>query len=194
MTVETGVRMNWQVSFSEALAYDRYLQDHGSSEQRGRWEAVYNRVLLTVAQRELLEGFTRQMNVLCLSGTWCGDCVNQCPILQRFAEASPQIDLRFLDRDTHPALRDALAINGGHRVPMVVFLSEDLYECGRMGDRTVSKYRELARTVLGAACPTGIVAPDASLLAAVTSEWLDEFERIQLMLRLSPRLRQVHGD
>jgi hypothetical protein len=24
--------------------------------------------------------------------------------------------------------------------------------------------------------------------------WIDEFERVQLMLRLSPRLRQLHGD
>jgi hypothetical protein len=24
--------------------------------------------------------------------------------------------------------------------------------------------------------------------------WIDEFERVQLMLRVSPRLRQIHGD
>jgi len=28
----------------------------------------------------------------------------------------------------------------------------------------------------------------------VLQEWLDEFERVQWMLRLSPRLRQLHGD
>jgi hypothetical protein len=31
-------------------------------------------------------------------------------------------------------------------------------------------------------------------LAAVTQDWLDEFERVQLLLRLSSRLRQKHGD
>ena len=30
--------------------------------------------------------------------------------------------------------------------------------------------------------------------AAVLQEWLNEFERVQWMLRLSPRLRQKHGD
>jgi hypothetical protein len=29
---------------------------------------------------------------------------------------------------------------------------------------------------------------------AVVDDWLREFERVQLMLRLSPRLRQKHGD
>jgi hypothetical protein len=31
-------------------------------------------------------------------------------------------------------------------------------------------------------------------MAATLQEWLNEFERIQLMLRISPRLRQKYGD
>jgi hypothetical protein len=38
------------------------------------------------------------------------------------------------------------------------------------------------------------VAPPDDALAAVAAEWLAEFERVQLILRLSPRLRQKHGD
>jgi hypothetical protein len=36
--------------------------------------------------------------------------------------------------------------------------------------------------------------PDAEETAATLQDWLDEFERVQLMLRLSTRLRQKHGD
>jgi hypothetical protein len=32
------------------------------------------------------------------------------------------------------------------------------------------------------------------LLEAVTQDWLEVFERAQLMLRTSARLRQKHGD
>ncbi len=70
----------------------------------------------------------------------------------------------------------------------------DFQECGRYGDRTFSKYRDIAATQLGAACPTGIGRQDQTLLAAVTAEWLSEFQRVQLMLRVSPRLREKHGD
>lgn len=186
--------MEWQATFKQSLDYRTFLDQHGTATHRDRWQAVYEQIVLTPSQQALLQGFVRRMNVLCLAGAWCGDCVSQCPILQRFAEATNTITLRFLDRDQHPDVQNELTINGGHRVPAVVFLSEDFHECGRYGERTISKYRELAQTLTGAACPTGIGSGDKTLLANVTAEWLTEFERIQLMLRLSPRLRQLHGD
>ena len=125
---------------------------------------------------------------------WCGDCINQCPIFDHFATASPAIALRFLDRDALPAVRNALAINGGHRVPMVVFLSEDWHEVSRYGERTLSTYRRMAASQLGPSCPTGLVPPDDSDLGQVNTEWLAEFERAHLILRLSPRLRARYGD
>jgi hypothetical protein len=76
----------------------------------------------------------------------------------------------------------------------VVFLSEDGQEVGRYGDRTLSKYRQMIADMTGPACPTGIVPPAHDLLAAVIQDWLNEFERAQLLLRLSARLRQKHGD
>jgi hypothetical protein len=76
----------------------------------------------------------------------------------------------------------------------VLFLSEDGQPCGRYGDRTLSKYRDMAASQLGAACPTGIVPPDQSLTERVVQDWLNEFERIQLMLRTSTRLRELYGD
>jgi hypothetical protein len=151
-------------------------------------------VKLNDKQRQLLAGFKREMRVLCLAGAWCGDCVNQCPIFDHFAQGSGAIKLRFFDRDAHPDLAAELKICGGGRVPIVVFLSEDSQQVGWSGDRTLSKYRQMAIDQLGASCPTGIGPLDRSLLDAVAQDWLNEFERVQLLLRLSPRLRQLHGD
>ncbi|MFO7311114.1 MAG: thioredoxin family protein [Bacillota bacterium] len=186
--------IDWRAAFAQGLPYDAYLQAHGTEAHRERWRRVYERVALTDAQKELLRGFVRQMNVLVLAGAWCGDCANQCPILKRFAEESPRIDLRFIDQETNPELTEALRINGGRRVPVVVFLSEDFFECARYGDRVLAFYRQMARDQLGPACPAGVVPPGDDLLRAATSEWLAEFERVHLMLRLSPRLRERHGD
>jgi hypothetical protein len=186
--------MDWPSVFAEALPYAAFLDRHATPVQRGRWEALHARFRLTSEQTALLGGFARRMPVLCLAGAWCGDCINQCPAFDHFARATSAIELRFLDRDARPDVRDALAINGGHRVPVVVFLSEDGYEVARYGERTLSVYRRLAVSQLGPACPTGLVAPDQDATAAVTAEWLAEFERAQLILRLSPRLRQLHGD
>lgn len=179
--------------FEEGLSYKSYM-NASEEEQQSRWQSVYDSVALTDAQKQILGGFTRKMNVLCLSGVWCGDCVRQGPILQRIAETSDAIDLRYLDRDANPELRDRLRVLGGMRVPIVVFLSEDFLECGRFGAKTLSTYRKVAAAQIGPACPTGIVPPPEDELAAVTQEWMDMFERAQLALRLSPMLRERYGD
>jgi thiol-disulfide isomerase/thioredoxin len=180
--------------FGAALAYDRYLQT-GTAEQQRRWQQVYDAARLTPAQMQAITAFTRDMKVLIVSGIWCGDCVQQCPLLQRIAEPNAaRIDLRLLDRDEHRDLSSQLRLNAGDRVPVVLFLAEDFEFCGLFGDRTLNRYRALAARLLGAACPTGITAPEQGELAATMEDWCHEFERIQLMLRLSARLRQKHGD
>jgi hypothetical protein len=186
--------MNLFEEFKQGLAYDDFLARYANEGQKERWRKMREQVVLTSAQRGLLAGFSRKMNVLCLAGAWCGDCINQCPIFEHFAEAAPVISVRYLDGDQHADVQRELQINGGNRVPVVVFLSEDGLEVGRHGERTLSKYRQMMRDQAGDACPTGIALPGDSLLAAVTQDWLNEFERVQWLLRLSPRLRRMHGD
>ncbi len=180
--------------FEAALPYDRYVRT-GTEEQQRRWRQVYDAARITDPQRRLLGGFVRDMKILVVSGIWCGDCVQQCPLLQRCVEGAPaKIDLRFVDRDEHRDLTDRVRINGGDRVPVALFLAEDHELCAIFGDRSLRRYRALAARQLGPSCPTGIVAPDKDEMAATLQDWLDEIERVQLMLRLSARLRQKHGD
>jgi hypothetical protein len=186
--------MNLYDAFEQGLSYADFLQRHGNDMHRQRWQQVHAQVSLTPAQRQILASFTRRMPVLCLAGAWCGDCVNQCPIYDHFAAATPTIQLRFLDRDVLPDVKQALRINGGDRVPVVVFFSEDRFEVARFGERTLSKYRQLMRDQAGPSCPTGITIGTDPLLVQVTQDWLNEFERVQWLLRLSPRLRQLHAD
>lgn len=180
--------------FNQGHPYRDFLARHGTDAQKQRWQTVLEEVKLTSAQRELLGSFQRTMNVLCLAGAWCGDCINQCPIFERFAEFGPVIKVRYLDRDEHADVQQALQINGGNRVPVLAFFSEDGFEVARFGERTLSKYRLMMREQAGASCPTGIQIAGDPLLAQVTQDWLNEFERVQWILRLSPRLRHKHGD
>lgn len=186
--------MNLYESHAQGLSYDDFLQRHGTEAHRQRWRHVHEQLALTPAQRALLGSFTRTMPVLCLAGAWCGDCANQCPMFDHFAAAAPVISMRYLDRDAHPAVQQALKINGGDRVPVLVFFSEDGHEVARYGERTLSQYRRLMQEQAGASCPTGIVVAGDPLPALIAQDWLDEFERVQWILRLSPRLRKRHGD
>ena len=51
-----------KAKFEIALPYKLYM-DASTEEQQSRWQAVYDRVTLTDAQKELLGSFTRKMNI-----------------------------------------------------------------------------------------------------------------------------------
>jgi thiol-disulfide isomerase/thioredoxin len=180
--------------FEQGLNYADFLARYANPQQKERWQKSYDAVTLTAAQRELLGKFVRQTDVLVLNGAWCGDCINQVPIFEHFAAAAPVLKVRYVDRDEYPDLKETLKMNGGDRVPIVVFFSEDGAEVARYGDRTLTKYRQLVRDQVGASCSSGITLPNDPLQAQVVQEWLDQFERVQWVLRLSPRLRTKHGD
>lgn len=183
-----------QSKFDDGLPYPEYVAS-GRGEQQEQWNRVYNQVKLTEAQRSLIASFTRRMNVLVTSGMWCGDCSAQCPMLARIAEANARaVHLRFLDRDEHADLAERIKINQGLRVPTVLFLAEDFAFCGLVGDRTLTRYRAVAARQLGAACPLPGAPVPQEEVDATLQDWVNEFERAHLILRLSPRLRQKHGD
>lgn len=186
--------MNLYEKYQLGLPYGDFLQRYGTDAHKDRWKQVHEQVALTDAQKTLLKSFKRQMPALCLAGAWCGDCINQCPIFERFAAVAPVIQMRYLDRDEHADAQQLLQINGGNRVPVVVFFNEDGQEAARFGDRTLSKYRVMMQEQAGPGCPTGITIGKDPLLPMVVQDWLAEFERVQWMLRLSPRLRKIHND
>jgi hypothetical protein len=180
--------------FAAALPYERYVQT-GAEEQQRRWRNVYETARLTPQHVALLGSFRRDMKLLIVSGVWCGDCVHQVPLLQRCAEANPaRIALRVVDRDLHADLSGQIHLNAGARVPTVLFLAEDFELCGLYGDRSLSRYRAIAAKELGGTCPLGIAPPPPEEMAATLQDWVNEIERVQLMLMLSARLREVHGD
>src|SRR5213596_2906585 len=179
--------------FQSADTYDAHVRS-GTDEQQRRWNQAYDAARLLPQQKSLVETFTREMNLLIISGVWCGDCIQQIPLIQRIAEANAQkIHIRIVERDKAPDLRDRVRINAGNRVPVVIFLAEDFEHVASYGERTLARYRAIAKRQLGAACATGITPPEQDEMSVTLAEWLNEIERIQLLLRLSPRLRQKHG-
>lgn len=186
----------WREHFDKAQSYDAYL--NGSKpEMAQKWINMAAKIpTLPEVSSERLRLITgRTLNTLVYSGVWCGDCVRQGPMFKQIADAcAGSINLRFIDREASPALTDELRILGARRVPMVVFLTEDYFEVGRFGDRLLAVYRTKAASLLGATCDIGLVPPPAEQLGAERDEWVDVFERVLWMARLSPHLREKHQD
>ncbi len=187
--------------FSKGMAYSHYV-GLGTERQREAWGRAHERVKLTSRQEDLLSSFTREMKVLVTSGLWCGDCSAQCPMLAKIGEASGpshsgkgrMVEVRFVDRDAHRELADLVKINDGHRVPTAIFMAEDFHFVSLVGDRVLARYRAVAAKQLGSACPLPGAEEPEEEVAATVAGWVEEFERVHLLLRLSARLRERHGD
>ena len=192
----------FQARFSGALPYDQYVLQAKPTEQPG-WEKFFARVALSPVQKQLIRGFNRRINVLVISGSWCGDCVQQCPILRHVELAypaphenpdAPGIEVRFVERNANLDWITPFRICAGDRVPVAIFLNEDFDYISMLGDRTLARYRAVAARTLGPSCPLpGAAVPQDELDATVT-DWLNEFERVALLLRLSAKLRAKHAD
>ncbi len=183
-----------QSKHDAGLTYDDYIST-GTPDQKANWLQLGEQASLTDTQRKLVGSFVRRINVIALMGIWCGDCSQQGPLIQRVAEANPEsVNVRWLDRDEHADLASHVRINAGARVPVLIFCAEDFELVGWYGDKTLSRYRRVARQQLGDSCPLpGAPVPYEELNAALT-DWLNEIERVHLLLRLSGRLRKKHGD
>jgi len=183
----------WRAHFEQASEYEDYLA--GSKQEHvQRWRDSEGRVpSLSDDQLKRLQGYDRELNVLVYSGVWCGDCSRQGPLLEAVAEAcGERTHVRYIDREASQELKDELRIVGATRVPIVVFLSEDFWEMARFGERTLSVYRAKAARDVGREYDGGILSPKAR--ERELAEWVDTFERILIMLRLSPPLRRRYKD
>src|SRR5260221_7380708 len=89
--------VNLYEKYKLGLTYKDFLHRHGTDVHKARWKQVQEQVILTDAQKALLQSFKRTMPILCLAGAWCGDCVNQCPIFEHFEAATPTIKIHYLD-------------------------------------------------------------------------------------------------
>ncbi|MFW6336534.1 MAG: thioredoxin family protein [Phycisphaeraceae bacterium] len=177
-----------------ALDWNAYLATGNNQQQEG-WQTTYDRVSLTDRQKQVVGGIERDIKAIFLSGIWCGDCVRQGPMVQRIAEASGgKLDVRYADRDVHSDLQSLLTINAGKRVPVMVFCAEDFELVSTLGDKPLSRYRILAKQKLGASCPLPGAEVPKDDLEAELADWVNEVERVSLILRLSTRLREKHGD
>ncbi|TEU09810.1 thiol reductase thioredoxin [Candidatus Bathyarchaeota archaeon] len=183
----------WKGYWGMASEYEAYLQD-SDPEKVPRWRDSEGRIPeLTAEQLERLQGYDRELNVLFYCGVWCGDCSRQGPMLKKISDAcGDKVSVRFIERDASEELQDELRILGALRVPVVVFLSEDFWEVGRFGERTLSVYRSKAAREIGRGADAGILAPNAR--ERELADWVDIFERVLIMLRLSPPLRRRHRD
>jgi hypothetical protein len=104
-------------------------------ERAALWDGVYRKAASPEWAVERALELGGSWNLLVLSEDWCGDASNTVPILARFAEAVPGIELRVLRRNENPELMDRYLTNGSRSIPLAIVLDEAYEPVGRWGPR-----------------------------------------------------------
>lgn len=83
-----------------------------------------------------LSEFPYKMIWLVITEGWCGDSAQILPFINKMAELSPNIELKIMLRDEHPAIMDEFLTNGSRSIPKLVALDSDSLEViGTWGPR-----------------------------------------------------------
>jgi thioredoxin family protein len=123
---------DFEALWANALPYEEFV---AASEQHcGLWQGIYRIVRLPDWAHHAVPPGTRR-RLLVIAEDWCGDASSTIPILARFADAVPGMELRVLRRDEHPALMDRYLTNGSRSIPIVIVLDESFRELGHWGPR-----------------------------------------------------------
>lgn len=134
--------------FAQGLTYDGYKAQMTRNQER--FQANESRLVLEAAD---LAAFKRRpAHVLVLAEDWCGDVIDNLPILGRIAAESGALDLRVFLRDQHLDLIDQYLKEGKYRsIPVFVFFDDDFQEIGRFIERptSVTERRAQFRQALG---------------------------------------------
>ncbi len=118
--------------WDKALTFDEFVV--ASQKQKGLWEGLYRiAVVPDWAVAAVPPGEKRRL--LVLAEDWCGDASSSIPVVQRFVEDVPGLELRILRRDEYPEVMDRYLTNGSRSIPIVIVLDESFNELGHWGPR-----------------------------------------------------------
>jgi hypothetical protein len=81
----------------------------------------------------LLRALPRAVHVIAIAEDWCGDVVRHVPVLQKLADTSSNLHVRYISREQWPDVFTRFLTNGGEAIPKFIFLSDKFVECGNWG-------------------------------------------------------------
>jgi thiol-disulfide isomerase/thioredoxin len=125
--------VDWAEVFESGLDYKSWLKSGASPENCGKMEELRQALTLEPQTAGFLAKLARPVHVVAIAEDWCGDVVRHVPVLQRLAEAAPNLKVRFITREQWPNVFIRFLTNGGEAIPKLVFLSDAWVECGNWG-------------------------------------------------------------
>jgi len=141
--------LDWKAIFESGMPFEEWLEAAENDQNREAMEQVLAGQELEPHIEALLGALPRPVYVVAIAEDWCGDVVRHAPVLQRLAQAAPNLKVRYITREQHKDVFVRFLTNGGEAIPKFVFLSGQFVECGNWGPMPAADRALIAR---GKAC------------------------------------------
>lgn len=92
-----------------------------NNRRMNRWDKTFK---LSESVQEKLANLDTEYVFLTITESWCGDAAASLPVVNKIAEASPNISLKVVLRDENPELINAFLTNGTQSIPKVIILDK----------------------------------------------------------------------
>ncbi len=125
--------IDWKAVFESGQTYSAWIAGAENVEHRVKMEALRQAQDLEPQAVAFLGALPRPVHVIAIAEDWCGDVVRHVPVLQRIAEAAPNVKVRYISRQQWPDVFARFLTNGGEAIPKFIFLSDAFVECGNWG-------------------------------------------------------------
>ncbi len=125
--------LDWQSIFNQGLDYASWLKAGEHPENQAKMEEARKAQPLPPQWEAYMKALPRPVHVIAIAEDWCGDVVRHVPVLQRLADAGPNLKVRYISREQSPDTFARFLTNGGEAIPKFVFLSDRWVECGNWG-------------------------------------------------------------
>lgn len=123
--------------FAQGMTYDQFKQQ--MTRNRERLEANEQGVRLRPEDLAAFKSLPQALNVLVLAEDWCGDVIDNLPVLERIAQESGKLTPRIFLRDQNPDLMDQFLNQGQFRsIPVFAFFDERMNPLGHLIERPES--------------------------------------------------------
>ena len=137
--------IDWKAVHASGIAWEDWIAGAASEKNRDAMLNILAEQRIEPHIAALLQGLPRAVNVVAIAEDWCGDVVRHVPVLQRIAQACPQLNLAFVTREQHKEVFVRYLTNGGEAIPKFIFLSDQFVECGNWGPDPRDCYRIMSR-------------------------------------------------
>jgi hypothetical protein len=123
--------------FEQGMSYEAYKAQMTRNQER----LEENERTLSLAAEDVafFRELPQTLHVLVLAEDWCGDVINNLPVLGRLAAESGKLNVRVFLRDQNLDIMDQYLKNGEFRsIPVFVAFDQNFNELGNMKERPES--------------------------------------------------------